>query len=144
MTVQRSQVLREARTWIGTPFHHQGRQKAVGVDCVGLTIGVALSLGLIDESLAKSLPTDYRQHPDAKLMKRLLRQHMSPCWPPEPGDWIWVAKIGHLPTHLAMVASDSSVIHADAERKAVVEHPLRAAHLRMAKGAFAYRGIADG
>jgi hypothetical protein len=31
----------QARTWIGTPFHHQGRLKGVGCDCLGLIVGVA-------------------------------------------------------------------------------------------------------
>jgi cell wall-associated NlpC family hydrolase len=29
----RAAVVAEARSWLGTPFHHQGRVKAAGVDC---------------------------------------------------------------------------------------------------------------
>ena len=34
-------VVKEARTWIGTPFVHQGRTKGLACDCLGLMIGVA-------------------------------------------------------------------------------------------------------
>ncbi len=41
MSTSGSDVVRTARTWLGTPYHHQGRLKGVGVDCAGLLIGVA-------------------------------------------------------------------------------------------------------
>ena len=46
-------VVRMARTWLGTPYHHQGRVKGAGVDCGGLVIGVArfLMIGFGAESL---------------------------------------------------------------------------------------------
>lgn len=34
------EVIKLARTWIGTPYHHQASVKGVGVDCVGLVRGV--------------------------------------------------------------------------------------------------------
>ena len=39
-----SDILLEARTWIGTPFCHQGRLKQVSCDCIGLIMGVARHL----------------------------------------------------------------------------------------------------
>lgn len=32
----RTSLLAEARSWIGTPYHHKARIKGVGVDCGGL------------------------------------------------------------------------------------------------------------
>lgn len=37
-------VIRVARTYIGTPFHHLGRVKKHGIDCVGIILGVAKEL----------------------------------------------------------------------------------------------------
>lgn len=42
----RDEIVAEARTWLKTPFHHQGRLKGVGVDCAGVPVGVAQALGL--------------------------------------------------------------------------------------------------
>lgn len=39
-------LIEEARTWLGTPFRHQGRIRGVGCDCLGLLIGVAKALDL--------------------------------------------------------------------------------------------------
>ncbi len=33
-------IIAEARSWIGTPYRHQGRRKGVGCDCLGLVLGV--------------------------------------------------------------------------------------------------------
>lgn len=33
-------VVELARTWLGTPYHHQASVKGVGVDCIGLVRGV--------------------------------------------------------------------------------------------------------
>ena len=42
----RLEVVCEARTWLGTPFHHQARAKGEACDCAGLVIGVARALGV--------------------------------------------------------------------------------------------------
>ena len=47
MSDLRADIVAEARTWIGTPFQHQARLKGVGVDCVGLLIGVGRALELV-------------------------------------------------------------------------------------------------
>ena len=35
-----SRIVREARSWIGTPYRHQGALKHAGADCLGLIRGV--------------------------------------------------------------------------------------------------------
>lgn len=40
------EILKEAREWIGTKFHHQARKKGISCDCVGLLIGVCKKLGI--------------------------------------------------------------------------------------------------
>lgn len=46
MPTLRERIVAEAREWIGTPYMHQARLKGIGVDCVGLPIGVCRALGL--------------------------------------------------------------------------------------------------
>ena len=38
--VLRSDILCEARRWIGTPYRHQGSCRGAGCDCLGLVRGV--------------------------------------------------------------------------------------------------------
>jgi len=33
-------VVKEALSWVGTPYRHQGSRKGVGCDCLGLVMGV--------------------------------------------------------------------------------------------------------
>ena len=44
-------VVAQARTWLGTPWRHQGRSPR-GVDCAGLVVLVARALGLADHDVA--------------------------------------------------------------------------------------------
>jgi hypothetical protein len=113
----------------------------VGVDCVGLTIEIARDLSLVSVADLDTLPTDYMPRPDPKLFRSLLNTHMMPVWPPLPGDWIWIASPMQLPTHMAMIVSERSIIHAYESVGSVVEHPFGLAALRLSKGAYSYRGI---
>lgn len=142
--IARSQIVQAARSWLGTPFHHQGRVKGRGVDCAGLAVGVALELGILTPEQAKAIPSNYKAHPDPAVMRATLETYMARVWPAQPGDWIWLAATGQQPTHMALIASDATMIHAHSESGAVVEHALRPAYTRTAKGAFAYRGVVDG
>jgi NlpC/P60 family putative phage cell wall peptidase len=38
----RETLIAEARTWLGTPWHHQASLKGVGCDCIGFVRGAAL------------------------------------------------------------------------------------------------------
>ncbi len=39
-SVTRADVIDIARSWIGTPYHHQASVKGIGADCLGLVRGV--------------------------------------------------------------------------------------------------------
>ena len=43
----RADVVRVAREWVNTPFHHRARVKGIGVDCAGLPIEVCRELGAV-------------------------------------------------------------------------------------------------
>lgn len=60
-------IVREARTMLGTPFHHQGRLPGVGLDCVGLPVAIARRLGIPVED-----DTTYPPETDGKLLTRCL------------------------------------------------------------------------
>jgi cell wall-associated NlpC family hydrolase len=76
------EIVAVARGWIGTPFHHQGRLKGVGVDCVGLVIGVAKELHILPDDFQT---TAYRREPDGvtlihecdRLLDRVSRDNIS-------------------------------------------------------------------
>jgi cell wall-associated NlpC family hydrolase len=50
ITLQRQAVIAEARTWIGTPFHHAACVKGAGVDCVYMpaaSYNKAIGVGIV-------------------------------------------------------------------------------------------------
>jgi len=111
VTVTSQQIIDEARTWIETPFRHQGRIKGRdgAVDCVGLIVGVMHALGIYS---SKDV-TDYNEQPNPEMMGRLGDQYGIRVSIEEmrPGDVLWLRFIQ--PQHLAIVTEKNSIIHAD-------------------------------
>ncbi len=128
----RGLMVEEARTWLGTPFRHQARIKAVGVDCVGLCIGVNIALNALpDWSEEAWRPyAGYGRTPNPDKMTEALNLFMRPvCDTPRSGDWAFIEwRTGQgrsLPMHMAMLAegpNGQTIIHAYEVNKAVVEH----------------------
>lgn len=113
----KEQIITTARDWLGTPYHHQARVKRVGVDCIGLVIGVCWELGLIDFDY-----NNYDRTPDSTMMMELINNHCTPTDTPEEGDLL-VFRIRKNPQHCGLM-TDIGVIHAYQSAGKVVEHPL--------------------
>lgn len=107
----------EARRWLGTPWHHQARLRGVGVDCIGLIVGVAEGLGIAAPDI-----TDYGRRPDNVMLKRGLRRHMRRVSKIIPGD-VLLFELDGVAQHVG-IATDVGVIHAHAQSRKVVEHGL--------------------
>jgi NlpC/P60 family putative phage cell wall peptidase len=115
------EVVKAARSWIGTPFHHQGRVHGVGCDCVGLLIGVAHAL-----DLSAFDTTGYARRPDGRMLKDHCDREMTPITRDEiaPGDVALFALTGD-PQHLAIFGDypdGLSIIHAYMRNRKVVEN----------------------
>ncbi len=137
-------ITAQARSWVGTKFHHQGRLKKTemhsgGVDCLGLLVGVAKECELKSRSgelLHLLDETDYSHTPDTsrlyqKLCGALARVSLEDM---QQGDVV-LMHVLNSPQHLGIVASLPplpegegmfSLIHAYAQAGRVIEHPLDA------------------
>ena len=111
-----------AREWIGTPFMHQGRVKGEsgGVDCAGLVVGVAHTLGLANTYADTA---DYSRIPDGE-METVLDQHLDRiAWPErQAGDVVHLA-FAKTPQHVAILTAKDTIIHS-LEPRGVVETSL--------------------
>ncbi len=105
------EAVQEALTWLGTPYHHQGRVKGVGVDCGTLICEVYEKVGLMDHLDPRPYPPDWHMH---QMGERYLKHIRSVCFevdgPPEPGD-IVLYKIGKCVSHGAIVVEWPTIIH---------------------------------
>ncbi len=144
--VDRWKIVQEARSWIDTPFQHQGRMKGQAVDCLGLLVGIAKQLDLRSKDgseLAKWDCVTYGHYPDGDNLQRELSRHLQPIlsYKISLGDEkadidnirLSAADIGlfcidGMAQHLAVfaIAPDGylTIIHSYAPARKVVEHRL--------------------
>ena len=59
---QRAAVVAEARSWIGTPYHHAADVKRHGVDCAMLLVRVYADVGLISKFDPRPYTRDWFLH----------------------------------------------------------------------------------
>jgi NlpC/P60 family putative phage cell wall peptidase len=132
----KTEIVAEAKTWIGTPFKHQGRVKGLGVDCVGLIIGIAHAFTLTDFDY-----TAYSRTPDGITMQRLLNQHLQaiPIHTAMAGD-ILLMRFDAQPQHVGIL-SEYGIIHAYAQVRRCIEHRLDAVWRARVVCAYAYPGV---
>lgn len=107
------EIVAEARSWVGTPFLHQARLKGVGVDCVGVILGVGRALDLITaEADAQFGPrfAGYSRAPNPRKMRQGVEFYLDPL-PIDhrdegpDGAVGWFEWREELPMHLAIMAT---------------------------------------
>ncbi len=106
----RNRVLSEARAWLGTPWHHQGAIKGVGVDCARLLCEVYHNAGLTPEIDPRPYPADWHFHRDEERFLGWLTDYADEVATPEPGDVV-VFKFGRCFAHGGIVTAWPLVIH---------------------------------
>jgi cell wall-associated NlpC family hydrolase len=142
----RADIVRVARSYLSTPFHHRGRLPGVGLDCAGILVCVARELGLMapDFDVPPYTPT-----PDGRTMLAWCETYMTRVSQDamQPGDAI-VLITDVYPQHLAILGDyrhgGLSIIHAasNADPPRVIETRLMFARNMRFVAAYALPGIA--
>lgn len=144
-------IVAEARTWLGTKYHHQGRLKKSyasngGVDCIGLIMGIATELRLVGADgklLAEFDETSYSPHPDGVRLKQFLDLHLKTIDTNQIklGDVLLFKLFSH-PQHVGIASNYFSggigIIHCYSGSGQVVEHYLSAAWQKMLVAAYRF------
>lgn len=108
---QRSAVVAEAESWLGTPYHHMARLKGVGCDCLTLLAAVYHSAEVIPAIDISYYPPDWHLHrSDERYMDGLLA-YAREVAAPEPGDAA-LFKFGRCFAHGAVIVEWPRLIHA--------------------------------
>ena len=107
----RKAVVREAVTWIGTPFHHAARVKGAGVDCLMLLAEVYERAGIVDHIEPPFYVPDWHLHRDAERYMEGLLRYARPVAAPGPGD-IALFRFGRTFSHGAIVVEWPRLVHA--------------------------------
>lgn len=150
MSARRSDVVAAARSYLNTPFHHQGRVKGTGVDCIGMIVGAARECGIEIHDR-----TDYPRQPVPSDLLRGFRDNFVPLASLEflPADLLvfWIIdpatlppeKLAETPQHVAL-ATDRGVIHSwNGGARKVVEHGLTQGWRTRLHSVWRLRGIED-
>ena len=124
-TVTRAAVVREARAWIGTPYHHGALVKGPqgGVDCAMLMAGVYGNVGYLPPFDVGHYPPDWFLHRRAERYLNMVTDHAEEI--PEsaalPGDLV-LFMVGHLYAHGAIVDEPGwpNIIHAHSDAGMVI------------------------
>lgn len=108
---QRAAVIREARSWLGTPYHHRARLKGIGVDCAMLLAEVYFAAGLIPYVSPEFYPPDWAMHRDTERYLGWVTQHAH-----ETDDLLQanvvLYKVGRCFSHSAIIVEWPTIIHA--------------------------------
>lgn len=107
----RQAVIEEAKTWIGTPYHHMAHVKGAGVDCGQLLVEVFHAVGLTPLLDLGQYPSDWHFHRSDEQYLKWVSDYATPVEVPKPGD-IALFKFGRCISHGAIVVEWPLVIHA--------------------------------
>lgn len=111
---QRTRVIEEAETWIGTPFQMNACLKGQGVDCSRFLYACYWAVGLRLRNKLEDfphLPSDWGLHAREEHLLNILQHNLRFVDTPEKGD-LAVFRIGRAFSHAALVVSwPDSVIH---------------------------------
>lgn len=127
----RTEVVEEARSWLGTPFKHQAGVKGAGTDCLQLVINVADATGLLKNQTFDwaALPEyhGYGHSPAAYKLVEGCARFLQPIDRTQvlPGDLI-LMDFGMGPQHFAFLTEMNPpyILHSYAPNRKVVEHIL--------------------
>ncbi len=159
--MKRSQIINEARTWLGTPFHHQGRVKGVGVDCIGLIIGVGRAVGTLPETFDA---TGYGREPHNHSLPKGMVKHLTikcsviedvegcGCGKKHKYAELDRARHGDIllfrflrePQHVGFYTRDNTIIHAYDGSEKCVEHRLDDKWKKRVVAIYEWPGVVDG
>lgn len=114
--MEANDIIAKAREYVGTPFHHQGRQKGVGIDCIGLLVCVANDLGI------KVIDRDgYGTMPYKGLLEQGLKENCERITIPVPGCIVLIKFPNAHPSHVGIYTGEN-IIHCWSQPGKCVEH----------------------
>ena len=109
---RRAAVVAAARGWLSTPYHHMGRVRGAGTDCLMLLAEVYEAAGVVPHVAVPFYPPDWNLHRDAERYLEGVARHAREIGePPGPGD-IAVFRFGRCFAHGAIVTEWPRLIHA--------------------------------
>lgn len=110
--VERAATVAEAESWLGTPYHHHARIKAVGVDCAMLLCEVFEKTAQLPRIEPGHYPPQWGLHRGEEVFLKWIEACGGrEVQTPGPGD-IAVFRFGRTFSHGGIVVAPDLVVHA--------------------------------
>lgn len=120
---ERAAVCAEARSWLGTPYHHMGRVKGRtgGVDCAQLVWAVFHACGLTPFLPLDHYPPDWHLNRGLERYLGIVMERAHEVTAPRPGDVV-LYRLGRAFAHGAIIVDPGwpTIVHANFAARAVV------------------------
>jgi cell wall-associated NlpC family hydrolase len=112
-TEQRTDIVRAAKEWLGTPYHHHARIKGSGADCAMFPLTVYQECGVLPrEYVPPHYSVQWHLHRSEEVYLNEIEKFVVEInAPPRPADFI-VFRFGRTYSHGAIVVEWPIVIHA--------------------------------
>ena len=108
----RDQIVAEALSWVGTPYHHAADVKGAGVDCAMLLVRVFSDLQLAPPFDPRPYPHDWMLHRSEERFLGWVTRFADRVEAPRPGD-VALFHFGRCVSHGAILCGDGYMVHAD-------------------------------
>lgn len=114
-SITRKDIVRAAKSWIGTPYQHQASLRGVGCDCLGLVRGIWRDLYKAEPETPPPYSPDWAESIGAETMAQAALRHLAVV--PDkvflPGDVLLFRWRDHcVAKHAAIASSATMMIHA--------------------------------
>lgn len=113
-------VVREAESWLGTPYHHAADVKGAGVDCAMLLVRVFCDLGLVAPFDPRPYPHDWMLHRSEERFLGIVERMGMQTEERAPGR-VALFRFGRCVSHGAILAEPGYMIHANLRSRSVVK-----------------------
>lgn len=109
----RDKIVKEALSWIGTPYHARANIKGVGVDCGQILIEVFGNVGIIDKFDTGYYPIDFAMHSNEENYFKFVEKYAKKVDNPQNGD-IVLYRFGRLISHSGIIVDveNKTIVHA--------------------------------
>ncbi|MEX1180786.1 MAG: NlpC/P60 family protein [Cucumibacter sp.] len=135
-----------ARSWVGTPYRHQGSAPGIGLDCLGLVRALWRANFCAEPPMVvPAYRPDWRDRISGAALEEAARTLLGALAPEAagPGDVVLFRFRRHLPAkHCGVLVAPGRFVHAQ-ERVGVVEATLSAWWVRHAAGFFRFPAEPD-
>jgi NlpC/P60 family putative phage cell wall peptidase len=125
--IERTAIVAEALSWIGTPFRHAAGIKGVGADCVHFVLRTFQKTGHAPADFAPpKYAREWHIHRSEELILKTLPVYARQIEEKDagPGDVV-LYRIGRTASHLAIIVDENCIAHAYSPQKMVGLHERR-------------------